>query len=537
MKKWGLCLVLLVAMAFVFVSPSQEAVADASVPPGSVNLMNTNFPNRDNIFRTGQDSNGIFVIRDNSRNHGESVYHGTVAITPQSGELNNFNRFKFVSQRYMNGNWTQTPFLFLTGAEGIVSQRTVTYNLFKNAPAGRYRIWVQAFNYDDSPALGVESFYNIVHGESFSAVSMTFNGRSIIDASGRLGDRIFISVAPNNGAVTSAVLRHNVVGGNTTMGAFSPATFVSIQNMQYRVENISGEEVSNPSMFNVTKIGGVARIDIPNYLEQGVYVIRFWHPSNSAISGTFVIDNSGIVFGGDGDLGVFGIILIVFGVMLAIGGGVMFGWPRLAILLQHSAADRLEERRLKQAGALSKKEQEKEARTAYEKVKKITKELEESKSLSDADRQRLLKEREDEYSRTKTGGFLQKLNDNRMKREMARAAGLTIDEFNEHYNKQKKIEVAKEEGLADVRKEHAEINVDAITQKQEEEMKPVERKKLAHGEIEMNLLDSVKMEAVVNQVSGVEGDVNKVVQENLEAQKESQKPTSILDRIRNLSEE
>ena len=543
-------------------------IASASPIVGEATLIGA-IPGHVPVFETFGET-GIFIMRDEARVHGNDVYRGTIAINQDSQtvrgvNLNSFSLFRYSVHREVVdiwgfSSWVSTDFLFLAGDAGmgiLTSQRTVTYSLFQNAPAGRYSIHVYAYVNTTTRArdwMGnfVSSRYIVVHGEPLTSITLrnARTGHAVhhINRPGHgLNTSIYVSVMANHGAISRTCInnarRPGHVPGDLVVGVLRPSTFVELSSvgLEWQIENANGAVVAN--VFNFVENRSVLVGRLPSNLGNGVFIVRAWHQSNADIVGVFIIDNTRTAGGGMDE--AMATLLIMFGLILGLTGAVMFSAPRLIVYFQHSAADRAEERRLKQAGVVDRKTREKESKTAYERVKMITKELEENKDMSEAKKQALLEEREAEYQKTKTGGFLRKLNTSKMKRELARESGMSMEDFKELYGKQEKMVEARTKGFSDVRRdvevETGDIVVDAITQREEEESAPKVEKRLAFGEAEFELLDSVKYEADIRESTGLETDINEVVKVNEQAREATSQDSgeggSILEKLRKLTEE
>ena len=515
---------------------------------------------------------GIFILKSSVVSDNET-YDGTVAVTSASGALSRYNRFKYqtVCETPKEGGgteWSKTNFLYIDKSEESeqpIGEDKVNYHLIKTAPVGKYGISVTAYNRDDETGAYFEAYegdqvvstvFVIVYGESLSSIhcngyvmgekaysNSTYNVR---ERGNGLGKTISISISVNPGAIyNDGIAVSNI---NDQIGNLADYTAVGVSNVLMEVMNSRGQVlewgvISTLEQSESIK-NGMIHISLPYNLAVGAYVLRIWHLSDPEIYASFVIDNGGGAADAGDPMGVMGTILLILGLLAAAGGGVLFLWPKLIIFFQETAAERQEKSRLKKAGVGDKKVKEQESKSAYETVKAITKELEESENLSEAKRNELLKKRSEEYEKTKTGGFLQKLHDNRMRREFARDSGMSLEEFKEAEAKEKAMEDAKQKGLSQFRTGDDEDRI--ITQQQvekvEEAAKEEETKRRANivGDSEFELLESVKLESEYREAAGTEKtDLQDIIKTHEAAKEEveKEKGSGLLDRLKKFTGE
>jgi len=572
-----------------------ESVYAAPPPPTQID-----FPSMITYFKTFDESDGIFILKDDAGYVPDATYGGAVAIVPASGFLDNYDEFKYEAlvQSPVNGvmQWMPTEFFTIPNDGQIIKDytKTVSYKLLKNAPVGKYGVRVTAYiggtpekNYTDANAAYsggqlVESVYCVVYGQplsyiycedargwpadsSASAVSAAakYQGNSFykVSQSGNgLGKALNISVTVNPGAIAPEE------GDTSGFGNLTLDTGISVDSLSMQVESLRGKLLDWSTISTTPREqavqNGVITLNLPKRLAVGKYVLRVWHSSNPDISGTFIIDNGGTGVAAGSDSG--GAVFLIMGLVVLLLGAVLFITPQIIAYLETGAAEREEKRRLKRAGIETKKQKDQASRTAYQNVQAITKKLEEDKNLSQVERDNLIRQREEEYAKTKSGGFLQKLHENRMKREMARDSGISMVEFQKVEEQRNKIEDAKKSGLSAIRNElgaqdsaSAASNSPndgevyrpssvAITMQQENAQKAAleatRRKRKEDGEPEFDLLDSLKNDAAAANIAMPETqktDIEKAKEANAEAKKEAEveKGTSLLERLRKFTGE
>ena len=560
-----------VFLLFVFAIVVAPFCMDTTTSVYAAEGTDTEFSERVKYFSTSSET-GIFIMKDYIVTDDTEHYKGVVDI-PVSGVLGRSKIFKYESVRETAKNdgsteMSQTSLLLVHNSGVYTTQRMANFTLAKTAPVGKYGIRVTAYNYDEVTGLysvaeddgkPITTIYYIVHGEELSYIH--FNGYIIDDkpvnlstydvrARGNgLRKTIRINLSVNAGAVYIEGT-DTAICGNTVVGNLALNTVVGASNIYMEVQNSRGQvlnwNVISTLDKSVSVVDGMINISLPSSLATGTYVVKVWHSSNPSIYASFIIENGGGYVASGNAMGVMGSVMLVFGILLAISGGVLFFWPKVKNYLQESVADRQERLRFKKAGIDDKKAKEQVSRTAYENVKAITKELEESESLSEQKRKELLEQRNAEYKRTKTGGFLQKLHENRMKREYARDSGMSMDDFKEAEAKQKEVEDAKKRGLSALRndgegEEGGDATKEMMTQQQVDEVEAVAKAEEASRHAEMatgaqfELLDSVKNEAEYRESRGEERpDLQEVVKTHEAAKEEVEKEagTGLLDRIR-----
>lgn len=596
-KLLGVCFLFVLAFA---VMPFCAGALCGGSSLKTVNASNDSWTNLSEFddgikyFNSYDETSGIFIIKDSEATFDkDSVYVGAAYVLPSSGILDEYDKFKYEALREVEIDgrmqWVSTDF-FSVPNDGKINHnsynnynKTISFSLLKNAPAGRYGVRVTAYqggtasldyqnaapvyNYYNSEYRILSSVYVVTYGEELGYIYChdarpDYRNNSFYKVSEKgngTGTTVKVSVMVNPGAVSSEKADVATVG-NVVVGNLNLDSGISLNSLSMRLEDERGEELEDPKI-SVYVGDGYINLELPKDLDDGKYVLRVWHRSNPKIVGSFLIDNGG-EGGESSSTAEIGTVLLIFGLVVIAFGGVLFLWPRVQLFIQTGVAEREEARRLKRAGIDAKKEKEKASRSAYQNAQAITKQLEENKNLSEAERDELIAKRNEEYSKTKSGGFLQKLNDSRLKREIARDAGLSMEEFKELEDKKLKMEEAQKRGLSNLRSELSEPVMEdvnamtnavsfgkfAITEQQEEaEKEKAEKGKLSsrggeEGRTEFELLDSMK-DSVNNQTflksDGKKTDIEKVIETNIEAGEtvEKQQGGSLLDRIRRFTGE
>jgi hypothetical protein len=311
--------------------------------------------------------------------------------------------------------------------------------------------------------------------------------------------KIDVGVFVNPGAVrTSELVTESA--GNFEVGNLDPdlnidesMLLVSNLSLQWTIENALGQEL-RPGAIRplIEAIDGRLSITIPtdafgnNNLPRGNYVIRVFHDINEGVSGVFIIENGGRYVTPSPNNGA--IIMLIFGIVLALGFAGMFVTPKVVARMQQGQYDASERQRYKKQMGLG------ELTADYAGSTKRVMDPKELEKLTDAEKQELFKRRAAEAKESKGSRYLNKMAENRAKREFAREAGLTMEEFKNLEEKARSMENSKEASLAAFRKA-MEDSTGVVTKQQEQEIEEAsriqeERPKRAEGEPEFDLLDS-----------------------------------------------
>lgn len=487
MKKVGgscLSFVLLICAVFLgaFFSPSVPEVAVVQADT------DTWFYDRHDYFKKFDSSSGIFILRDNYAVYDKTdTFFGDITVRAESdmqrlnqdGTVTQFWIFSFEPVQYVRGEWEVTN-LFSVDP----SINSVTWSLPKRTPAGLYGVRVTAYEQatdsegnklfrplildeDDNPITNeqgvcdggmilvealdfnpntsrmsvVEGVFVILYGDELSYINVTDrSGHSIYDAQTRgssAGTKITVDVNVNGGAMIRAGLveeQHN----SAAMGNLTLAASVLLRSdpdiVEVRVEDVNGNLVSS-ELISVSVFSSHIELSILEQLPRAKYYLKVIDKRTDDIYGLYVIDNVGNdTFGGM----IGGTVFVIIGLLLLAGAAFMMFGPRAAVYF-HDRKYKTIERGIEEQQDKSWKAQS--AKDSYKNSKRRTEEsTEDMKSMNTEKRQ------------TKGAGFLSRMAEGRMKREIARNAGLTMDEFREFEEKQKKSADARRSSLSDFRK-------------------------------------------------------------------------------------
>jgi len=247
----------------------------------------------------------------------------------------------------------------------------------------------------------------------------------------------------------------------------------------------------------VEVVHGQLRITIPTdtlgqtVLPRGSYLIRVFYDVNDELFGIFVIENGGryVNPGGNGGMAT---VMIVFALLFGIGFAGMMVTPRVITRMQQRMYEETERKRFKNQFTKD------ELTTEYAGSTKRVMSKKEMEKLTDAEKETLFKERTAAAKDTKGSRFLSKMAENKAKREFAREAGLTMDEYKEMEEKARQVEASKEASLSAFRKA-VEEKTGVYTKQQETEAEEkvkadaqAARPKRSDGRPEFDLLDSEK---------------------------------------------
>lgn len=510
MKKLGgvltIALVVVVAMASFWLS-------GFAMSPRPVET-STEFINRHSWFTTQGQVRGIYIHRPPNADsfHFNDIFYGHVRVDTVSLP---FHDFEFAAVRMVNGEWIETDWL-----EIIVhaNRLDVWWELRKVLPAGRYGVrampmenvfvngqWVrqqvQAWDEESFSMEGLQVVYEILYADELRYIVGTDGtGNSLLNVHGERDRVVEIIVGTNDGAMDKyalvpEVVRNGVAMGNLYVAAEVDMLFMDISitrnGLEVASEAIGPLETPQDGVIGILQTTAGIELTLPDNLPYGQFVVRFTHEASETIFGTFIIDNTrGGRVGGGGGLGAIHIVFFVLGFLFAATALFLYVAPKLAYARETSRYKKQEvERYLATDGA---DDHHYKAQTQKDSLKNSRERMKKSKEDNKEDD---LEEGTPSDHKTKSRGFLEAMRENRAKREMARDAGLTMEEFRELENQQKKVEKAKTTSLATFRKA-----VDEHTGNIVEVQKPKETKQIVDG-VEFDTLKGVEAPSILNRIN------------------------------------
>lgn len=498
-------------------------------------------------FSLFHDDVGIFILKEESKhNNINEFFNGGVMLTVNSGSDESGNAYyddKRIDWEYQavmadtSGFWHPSDIVQIQVQPG---RRSVTYGLPRAAVAGDYGIKVTA-SINGEPLVDrinrpVSGVYVIKYAEELAHMyCIDQSGKTSYDvfgAGGGLNKYINVSVVMNPGAVrTDSMEKHetSVQGEPFTIGNVGNAVLdigLTFNNLNFHIEDAWGNVFEEDWMIVpiVEKVDGVFQVYLPPELGRGNYVLRVYHNVTDEVFGTFIIQYGGVFMEPGPGLEAMAPVMLIGGVVFVVIFGLMFLVPKVTVAAQQVKYQSMETKRIKKARQSGDIGEEWHDASG----KRLT--PEEIEKLSDADREALLKQRSAAQRESRSGKFLGKMAENRQKREIAREAGLTMEEFNELEARLKKDENRKEVSLASFRKA-IEDKDSYITSRQEQEVltskKAAEvRPKREEGQPEFDMLDSLK---------GNQELAQKITEQIGKEKKED--TGSILQRLRNITGE
>ncbi|MCL2846447.1 MAG: hypothetical protein FWE38_02030 [Firmicutes bacterium] len=466
------------------------------------------FPSSHEQFSLFAGIHGIFIQRQEGHGLGD-MFYGHIYVNRD--ELN-FNIFEFETLIMRDGVWERTD-LFNVWPMGM---GRIQFEFPKVLPAGRYGIRMVAYeltfeNGVETRTRGrvldvfgnwrdAEVIYSILYADPLRYfIAETEEGANFHNAwiAGGRGRTVNVNIRTNPGAMDLDALPHHVVDGHRMGNLYVDAqisfpqvavpggdeteglvALVFLRHIQQPVATLP--IIITPRGMTVT---------VPANLAQGRFVIRFHHSTNEDITGRFVIDNTPGVLFLPSNMRVLVPIFMTLGAIAGVAAVGFFFLPKYLVFRQERKYVEKENERYSQAGGEGPDDKKFKAQSAKDAFLNSKQKRNESRSR----------------------GFLAKMHSERAKRDMARDAGLTMEEFREIEAKQKALDDARAKSLRDVR----EVD-DAPEQKEET---------VFRGGAEFNMLDSIQ-----NQASFADDAmIKEVVQPNLSGQE------SILAGLRNLA--
>ena len=483
--------------AILPISPSFEIHASGRPPT------ETFFDERLDQFTTLPDrpETGIFIYRTpevwNTAFAHDDVFTGSVHICPQS--FPGLSLWRYTPVKFQNDVWQPTS-LFNTVDMGM----SVRYYFRKGLPRGLYGIKAQAFEnavidgvHQTFPALrmnpdtGLEeeviNVYEILYGDSPLFMSGMVNGQRSINTWRNIPQSLTIDVALNDGAMNLGALTPQLEVEGFVLGNLYRDPSLDTIDMEIRIER-NGVAVSTDSIPR-WGFGNTITLDLSRGLSYARYVVRFSHPGTDT-HGTFMIDNtSGQVYSRANLSGAV-VAFMVLGTLAAAAAAIIFATPKIVVASQERRYQKIQNERYMQGeGAIDDK--------AF-KAQSARSSLLGAKKRAGQDLREIKAEGEDAKQKTRAGGFLDSIRESRVRREIAREHGLTMEQYKELETKHKEREKAKVTSLADFR---------AAVAEEAQKTKPAEYK--ADDGFEM--LSSVEREALTAEGQIIQG----VVQPNI----------------------
>ena len=515
-------------IGILYVAPKQELAKTEASAPIVTHLDWTGMPRE--FVHGWRPTPGIYIHRPEGEFGISDYFWATVAVEQDLIDLvvGDDSFFQFTAIKKINGVWQETSLLVL---EQDNDGAGVTWFLRKGMPAGHYGIRMvpfvngeQAGIYDEYMAewTDIEVIYEILYADRLQYIRTGLLsgqggqalGGNFVDVRNRLGQTIEIGIFANTGAMdmgryTPQTISNGMFAGNLFIGAV-----ISLQEgMNITVER-GGFAVDGIILYS--NMSDRLALHIPSNLPADRFVIRIRHQTNDTIFGEFVIDNVGSVVFNPTDLSGAVIAFFVLGTLFSLAAIFLFATPKTLVYLQQRQFAKFENKRYMTTGEGAKDDKAYKAQTA--------------KSALEASKEKA----EEDVKKTKGRGFLLAMQESRQRREIAREAGLTMEEFKELEAKQKKLSDAKEGGLASFRQAAYEQKV-SIT---EEKVAP-ETKKTVDGS-EFDLLDSVRTEqprGTLIQDTPLISDQTAPVQDTPIYEPEPDTSGSILSRLKRLTDE
>jgi hypothetical protein len=548
-----------------------------------------------NMFRKGDDTRGIFIMKDKTREqefiNNKEFFVGSVEIMPDDPDWNRYDTFRFRAMQWINETWVDTS-LFTPDDQAVDNDRAAIWRMSKALPAGKYGIRVTAMLWDGTyeedgltkvymPVMErvmvngqfvtreVSSTYVILYADNLEYINCVYSGdngeTSVYDTKDGFGSVTF-SVRANAGSFYRGGLTEGTeVMDDTPRGNLMPSEDgtppdVRLSEMDIYVMNSNRDIV--PVEYTIS--GDKVTLQLPETLAIDRYIVRVNYPRIQNVYGQFIIENGYTEFyAGAGMSSATGVFIWILGLIIfLIAIGLLIA-PSVMVKFQTIHYKRIEDRiqgvdrssRTLRGGtgepvdAEDKKSAPKPKTRGFWKnlfgpplpeapVKEAAK-TDDPKALQDTAVENIA------VGNARSHGFLGRLHENRAKREMARQAGLSMDEFRELEEKQKQVEAAKTHSLSDFRSSlEGSYDIAEKAPEKEEAIRPVR----APGTPEFELLDSVKEEAPFREAEfteqvirpNMDGVDSQPVDENKPdtnagGTAENMQGSSILQRLRNLT--
>jgi len=311
------------------------------------------------------------------------------------------------------------------------------------------------------------SVFTILYGDELNAIQLSNeHGQSLLDVR-QYGWQGFLALnfRPNAGAIDDWYIQLNL----NHAADFETGSYQERQNIRATAAEFSvtrrGVDVTH--LFNTwTSEYTPYTIDLtgPARLSRNRYVVTVWHSSNPAIVGTFIIDNGQVAGGATGAARVIGIMLLVLGIIAILGGTILFTGPRIAHSVQ-TLRYKMVENKIYGSDRKTIKAKEKAAREAAKNGEAV-----------------------EPVYKARSQSFLDSMRENRARRDAARDAGMTTEEFAEAEKARKAQEEKKSYSMSEVREK---LDPKPVVEEVIEQPK-AQSPRRSFGEPEVDLLDSVK---------------------------------------------
>jgi len=463
--------------------------------PLNLDFARFTLPRRDGMYihRPSQDELETLEVTNPG-----SLFYGHLHVDPI---IFNYDHFTFAPVRLVRGEWEFTNWISVERRGSHVAE----FEMRKILPAGTYGIRMQAYVNGwiideisgelvpvEVPARVwsdygmrweyVTQVFPIIYAEDLRYFSVTDSGGSnIARTRGRVGEWLTLSVSPNAGAMNKA---YDPPQERTSSG-FYIGNIISAEqlvggNFQIAVDRNGVRMAESQWSSFVHRAQGAPRIyvHIPAGLSDGIYTIRVWNISDPAVAGTFILDHSLNLVYRPSDLSGMGTAFLIIGTLFAIAGIIIFLLPKYLFYRQEKQYRTIENKRYMTEGEGAKTDKHFKAQSARDSYRH-------SKSLAD-----------DTLKRTaKSSGFFEAMRASKERREQARDAGLSMEEFKELEMKGKKLEAARATSLQKFRTAVEEKTEQIVS----EEPKPqviANLVKKDSGGVEFDMLDSVKDEQI-----------------------------------------
>lgn len=514
--------VLLAAVFAAVFMPGVYTVARTFAAVGEQDISKA-FENKGFLLKEKSDDpdSGVFIIRDQSpgglveRANETDAFRGTAKISNDI-ILTGSQAFRYEAVQKIGGVWytaqEYTDFLkdrsdkFGTFKEESNSvgdwffiepypdgyddqaEPHCIWHLRIKSPAGKYGVRARAVRVEEELIDGIiqkrpydifdsitgkekDFYFTILYGDDYKYIRcIDDRGDTVYDVKKHgIENRLRIYVTANSGAMQMETEYILTTGGTCQYQAGnlqSPLdiAFAELPDIMVSVTR-NGQSINLPYSWE----GNAIEVNLPKTLPKGRYLITVTHAYYRDIVGTYVIDNGNPVPGLGSTVGA-GIVLIVLGIIAAMIGFTFVAGPRIVYSMKEKRYKAIESKVYK-TDAKSMRQREKEQKEAQETEKQ--KQVSGQKSVEEG------------------RSFRARLEEYRHKRESARTAGLSIDEYREVERDEKKKEEVSKYSMSGVREEVK------VTEVQPTEPEVANTRQIIDG-MEVDTLDSVRTENILH---------------------------------------